>query len=68
MTCEHHHFRVNSMFAALGVEILYARDAALGVIVVHAMNERLADDACPEPLGLREIGVGGGRLRSGWAT
>ena len=37
-------------------------------IVVHAMNERLADDARTELLGFRQIGVGGGRLRFGRAT
>ena len=56
------------MLAALRVEILHARDAVLRAIVVHAMNERLADYARTKLLGFRQIRVGGGRLRFGRAT
>ena len=65
---QHHHFCLDAMLAALRVEILHARDAVLRAIVVHAMNERLADDARTQPLGFRQIRVGGGRLRFGGAT
>ena len=37
-------------------------------IVVHAMHERLADDARTELLGFREVRIGGGRLRFRRAT
>src|SRR5271157_5234832 len=59
---------LDAMLAALRVEILHAGYAVLRAIVVHAMNERLADYARTKLLGFRQIRIGGGRLRFGRAT